>query len=65
MRSRYQRNNNDRHGIVRKRVRVIILELMGAPVLIAEIPTVAPGSRGKESEEGTSTKFLRCSIGIY
>lgn len=29
MRSRYQWNNNDRHGIVRKRVRVIILELMG------------------------------------
>lgn len=29
MRSRYQLNNNDRHGIVRKRVRVIILELMG------------------------------------
>lgn len=29
MRSRYQWNNNDHHGIVRKRVRVIILELMG------------------------------------
>lgn len=51
MRSRYQWNNNDHHGIVRKRVRVIILELMGIHAHCWNTVTGKkknPGARGKK-----------------